>query len=90
MAQCEVSAALVRKAAESGDGTLCATSRLCARAAARAVMDRSLVIVSGGADTTGASLAAFAREAGFDRIHAVQVGAIEDMDLVARAMVAAV
>jgi alkylation response protein AidB-like acyl-CoA dehydrogenase len=91
MVAVEAAMALARKASRhngngSRDELLMARSRLSAREAARLVMDRALTIVSGGAESNGPHMAAFAKDAGFAEIHAVQAGAIKDMDLLADSM----
>jgi hypothetical protein len=89
MASVEAARALVRQgvSAKGTDGALLrAKGRLYAREVGRLVLERALVTVSGGAETTPASLEAFAREAGFGAVHSSQAGAVADMDAVAEGL----
>lgn len=83
----EAAMALVRKASERRDDQLLAAkSRLNAREVGRIVVDKAVLVVSGGKDSGGAEIEAFTQKSGFTQVFGAQAGAVADMDLVARAL----
>jgi alkylation response protein AidB-like acyl-CoA dehydrogenase len=86
MVAMEAAMALARKARRTGDRALAVKSRLYAREVGRGLVDRALVLHSGGKDITAETLEAFARSPSLARVFAAQQGAVDDMDLVAAAL----
>ncbi len=89
MSKVESALALLRRAADAQSvekQILRAKSRIYAREVGRFVIDRALVIISGGKATTGKQLGALANGEAFQAVYEGQLGAVADMDLVAESM----
>lgn len=83
----EAAMALVRKAARHREDHLLATkSRLNAREVGRILIDKALLVVSAGKESTPDRLESFAQSAGFAQVFGTQTGAVADMDIVAQAI----